>query len=127
MFDALLKKGVSILAGTDANVPVMVPGFSLHAEMKALNDSGMSTAQVIASATTTPARFMKTRTGKIRPGFKANLVLLRENPLNDIDATESIEMVIVKGRALSKKDLSAMLQAVETANDNSRSVPITSH
>ncbi len=100
VFDALLKKGVSILAGTDANVPVMVPGFSLHAEMKALNDSGMSTAQVIASATTIPARFMKTRTGKIRPGFKANLVLLRENPLNDIDAIESIEMVIVKGERL---------------------------
>ena len=120
VFDALLKNGVPIMAATDANVPVMVPGFSLHEEMKALNNAGMTPSQVLASATTVPGRFMKSNAGEIRPGFKANLVLLRENPLDGIDATDSIEMVIVNGRVLSRSDLDRMLQAVKAANDNSR-------
>lgn len=72
VFEALLKKGVPVMAGTDANVPVTVPGFSLHDEMRALNDAGMTRAQVLASATSVPAKWMKMKTGQIRPGYKAN-------------------------------------------------------
>jgi hypothetical protein len=124
LFDALLAKEVPILAGTDANVPVMVPGFSLHEEFRTLNDAGMSPAQVLASATTLPAKWAGTQTGQIRPGYKANLVLLRGNPLQDIEATESIEMVVVNGRRFSRADLDAMLRAVKAANDGSRAVEL---
>lgn len=122
VFDALLEKGVPIMAGTDANVPVAVPGFSLHDEMAALNEAGMSASQVLASATTVPARWFGANTGEISAGFKANLVLLRNNPLEDIGATDSIEMVIVNGRTLSRSDLDEMLLAVQNANDDSRKV-----
>ncbi len=125
LFDALLAKDVSILAGTDANVPVMVPGFSLHEEFKTLNDAGMSPAQVLASATTLPAEWADTRTGHIRPGYKANLVLLSGNPLLDIEETQSIEMVVVDGRRFSRDDLDTMLNAVKAANDQSRTVRLS--
>lgn len=124
VIDALLEKSVPIMAGTDANVPVMVPGFSLHEEMQALNDAGMSPSQVLMSATTTPAKFMKTNTGKISAGFKANLVLLRENPLKDIGATDSIDMVIVNGRVYSRRDLDEILKAVLSANERSRTAQL---
>ena len=122
IFNALLEKNVLIMAATDANVPVMVPGFSLHGEMKVLNDAGMSTAQVLASATANPGEFMKTNTGEISPGFKANLVLLNENPLEDISATDTIEMVISNGRMYSRDELDAMLQAVANENNKSRTI-----
>jgi len=124
VFDALLEKGVPIMAGTDANTPVTVPGFSLHDEMIVLNDAGMSTSQILASVTTVPAKWMKTNIGEISAGFKANLVLLRSNPLEDIRATDSIEMVIVNGRALSRHDLDKILLAVLKANDDSRTVQL---
>ncbi|MEO9600044.1 amidohydrolase family protein [Parasphingorhabdus sp.] len=124
IFKALLEKGVPILAGTDANVPVTVPGFSLHEEMRALKDAGMTNAQVLASATSAPAQWMGWNTGKIQAGFKANLVLLREDPLLDISATDSIEMVIVNGNPLSRSQLDAMLLSVKTANDSSRKLSI---
>jgi len=125
ILDALIRRKVTIMAGTDANVPVMVPGFSLHDEMLALNQAGMSAAEVLASSTRIPGEWMGMNTGEISTGFKANLVLLRENPLNDIGATDTIETVIVNGRILTRKDLDELLRAVKQANDNSRSVRLT--
>ncbi len=124
VLDALLKKGVPIMVGTDTNVPVIVPGFSIHDEMKALNTAGMQPSHVLASATTIPSKWMHTNTGEISPDFKANLVLLRDNPLENISATKSIEMVIVNGRMLSRNDLDQILRSVKTANDNSRHVSL---
>lgn len=124
VFEALLEAGVPILAGTDANVPVMAPGFSLHEEIKALHDAGMSRSQALASATTAPAAWANANTGEVSPGFKANLVLLRDNPLEDIGATSSIETVIMNGRIFSRNDLDLMLQAVLDANDSSRTVEL---
>lgn len=124
MLGALLDAGVPIHVGTDANVPVMVPGVSIHEEMKALEAAGMTPAQVLASATSVPARWMGWNTGEVREGFRANLVLLRENPLEGIDATKSIEAVIMNGRILSRTDLDALLRAVEEANWGSRTVAI---
>jgi len=125
MLDALIQRGVVILAGTDANVPTMVPGFALHDEMIVLNQAGMNTAEVLASSTRAPGEWMGMNTGEITAGFKANLVLLRENPLEDIGATDTIETVFVKGNVLSRSDLDEMLRAVEDANNRSRSELLT--
>ena len=124
VFDALLQKGVPIMAGTDANVPITVPGFSLHDEMKALSNAGMTPAQVLAAATSAPARWKAMPVGQISPGFKANLVLLRSNPLSDINATKSIDKVIKNGHVFSRSDLDAMLASVKDANDKSRTVDV---
>jgi len=124
LFEAFMARGVAIMTGTDANVPVRVPGFSLHEEMAALQAAGMSPAQILASATSVPGDFMGTSTGQVRPGQKANLVLLRENPLEDIGATDAIEMVIIGGSVFNRKDLDQMLDTVKAANDASRTVPI---
>lgn len=124
LFTAFLDAGVPIMAGTDANVPTMVPGFSLHDEMKAMQIAGMSPAQVLASATRTPGEWMGWPTGQIKEGYDANLVLLRENPLDSIEATASVEMVFVNGNALKRDDLDAMLQSVKEANSDSRDFSI---
>jgi len=120
----LTEGGVTILAGTDTNLPPTVPGFSLHDELITMNEAGMSTYQVLQSATALPAQRLGSNTGKIMPGRKANLVLLEDNPLDTIDNTRKINTVILNGRVLDRALLNQMLEAVKFANDTSREMDI---
>lgn len=120
-----INKGVKIMAGTDANLPPTVPGFSLHDELESLHNVGMSNEQVLQSATSVPATYLKSNTGKIALGYEANLVLLDRNPLEDIANTKTINTVISKGQVFNRVLLDSILDAVKKANDNSRKVEIT--
>lgn len=124
MFEAVLAAGVPMVAGTDANVPVMAPGYSMHQELEALVWAGMTPAQALESATGTPGRFMDWNTGRVLPGFRANLVLLNANPLEDIRNTRAIEAVVMHGEFLTRSDLDALVDAVEAANDSARNTPL---
>jgi len=119
--------GVNILAGTDANVPVMVPGFSLHEELRSLNQAGMSLAQTLRSATAAPADSMELNSGQVKVGYQADLLLLTANPLIDIKNTQSIDAVINNGRWYNRERLDHMLSAVKQANENSRKKSITAY
>lgn len=123
----LIKSGVKIMVGTDANIPLKVPGFSLHEEFESLNNAGMSPQRILESATSIPAVWMETNTGSIEPGRKANLVLLDKNPLNDISNTRSIHSVILNGRVLNRNVLDQLLDAVKMANDQSRTKDISKY
>ena len=120
----LSNKGVEIMAGTDANLPPTVPGFSLHDELASLANAGMSPSQVLQSATSTPAHWLNTNTGKITQGSTANLVLLDKDPLSDINNTRTINAVILKGRLLDRAFLNNMLASVKEANNSSRKIDI---
>jgi len=120
-----IKKGVKIMAGTDANLPPVVPGFSLHDELQSLYRAGMSNTQVLQSATNTPALYLKSNSGKIALGYEANLVLLDKNPLENIANTKTINTVINKGEVFDRNLLDSILRAVKQANDSSRKVDIS--
>ncbi len=121
----LATRGVKILAGTDANLSVKVPGFSFHEELKSLNAIGMTPVHVLKAATSIPADWLKSKAGRIEKGYKANLVLLDKNPLEDISNTQTIHTVIVNGRVLDRALLDEMLAAVKSANDASRKKDIS--
>lgn len=120
----LSARGVKIMAGTDANLPPTVPGFSLHDELISLNEAGMSPAQVLQAATRTPANWLNSNTGTIQEGLAANLVLLDRNPLEDISNTKAINTVINQGKVYDRTLLDQLLAAVKAANDASRKVDI---
>lgn len=120
----LSNKGVKIMAGTDANLPPTVPGFSLHDELESLVNAGMSPSQVLQSATSIPANWLNTNTGKITQGSTANLVLLDKNPLSDINNTRTINTVILNGRLLDRALLNNILASVKGANNSSRKIDI---
>lgn len=117
--------GVKILAGTDTNLPPTVPGFSLHDEFQAMIDAGMSASQILRSATSTPAQRMGSNTGKITLGYKANLILLDESPLENIANTRRINTVFLNGRVLDRSLLNEILESVKRANDSSRKIGIS--
>ena len=121
----LSQNGVNILAGTDANLPAAVPGFSLHDELIAMQSSGMSPAEVLAAATIRPAQWLAINAGQIAHGKRANMVLLDANPLIDISNTKMINTVFSNQKVLERDQLDDILHAVKSANDNSRKKDIT--
>ena len=98
--------GMPILAGTDANVAPGAPsqppfGESLHHELELLVDAGLTPAEALDAATSLPAdHFDLADRGRIRPGLRADLVLLEENPLVDISATRKIRGVWIAGNRI---------------------------
>ncbi|KAI4150272.1 MAG: hypothetical protein LQ340_004182 [Diploschistes diacapsis] len=100
---ALRKAGVTVLAGTDANEaqkgPVTVPfATSFHRELELLVEAGLTTLETLRAATSLPAKhFNLNDRGVVAPGYRADLVLLVENPLEDIKASKTIEKVWIEG------------------------------
>ena len=123
----LSNRGVKIMAGTDANLPPTVPGFSLHDELISLNRAGMTPAQVLRAATSLPAQWLKSKTGEISVGFNANLVLLDKNPLMDIRHTKTINTVFSNGKIYNRALLDQLLAAVKKVNDECRTVDVSQY
>lgn len=97
---ALVKAGVPVLAGTDAGNPGTQYGISMHRELKALVEAGLSPVQALAAATSEPARVFKLgRRGRIEQGYKADLLLVDGNPTTDILATRRIVEVWKDGES----------------------------
>ncbi|WP_065187496.1 amidohydrolase family protein [Shewanella woodyi] len=120
MTQALNNNDVLFMAGTDANTAAVVPGFSLHDELNSLTQAGLSNAQSLYSATAAPGEWMRSNTGKIKSGYRADLVLLDSNPLLDINNTRSINAVFREGRMFDRAQLDAMLAEVLRVNDKAR-------
>lgn len=110
----LNKAGVKIIAGTDAGYlnSFDYPGLSLHKELALMVKYGLTPLQALqASVINGPAFFKKeTMYGSIVPGKIADLLLLDENPLQNITATEKINTVIVKGEVYNRQRLDALMQ-----------------
>ncbi|MDX6744175.1 amidohydrolase family protein [Actinocorallia sp. A-T 12471] len=100
---ALRQAGVRILAGSDANNKPNIPvrpafGLSLHQELELLVEAGLTPAEALRSATDLPALSFGLRDrGVIKPGYRADLVLVDGDPLADIRRTRDIQRVWVGG------------------------------
>ena len=112
--------GVRIMAGSDVAVLNVFPGLSLHEELRLFVDSvGMSPMEALASATRKPAEGLGVAdsVGTIAPGKVADLVLLDANPLADIENTQRISSVVLRGKLFRRADLDALREAVRAMPD----------
>lgn len=100
---SLYRAGVPILAGTDANAspgsPAPVPhGISLHEELELLTECGMSTVEVLQAATSLPAKYFGLHDrGVVQPGYRADFILVKGDPVQNIRTTRSIQSVWIAG------------------------------
>jgi imidazolonepropionase-like amidohydrolase len=94
---ALHAAGVTILAGTDAPNPDTSYGVSLHQELLLLTECGLSPEEALRAATSGPAReFGLIDRGRIESGRRADLLLVKGDPTNDVRATRAIVGVFGK-------------------------------
>jgi hypothetical protein len=105
----LYEGGVLLTVGTDTPTPWIVPGLSFHQELALLHDAGIPVIDVLRCATNRAAVALRKEReiGVIAPGFRADMVILRKNPLEDIRNTNSISMVILGGRIYAPSVLRA--------------------
>ena len=97
----LYEMGVPILVGTDAAKllgGLVLYGPSIHKELSLLVGAGMSNEDVLRSATSlTAGHFNLTDRGVIKPGARADLLLLSADPLDDISNSDKITQIWTAG------------------------------
>lgn len=104
----MYSMGVPILVGTDASKPVGFVGYgsTLHTELQLLTDAGMSAEDILRGATSLPAQYFGlTDRGRIAPGMRADLLLLKQNPLDNITNSQTVVQVWTAGKSAYKKGI----------------------
>ena len=109
---ALSDAGAGLLLGSDSPQIFNVPGFALHRELEYLVEAGLTPYEALATGTVNPARFfgLSGSVGAVQAGLEADLLLLDDNPLENIEATRRIHGVMLRGEWISREDLDQLLE-----------------
>jgi imidazolonepropionase-like amidohydrolase len=108
----LATHGARLLFGTDTpSAPTYAnpPGLNGWMEMHRLVDAGLTPGQIFRAATIVNAQALglDREIGTVQPGKRANLLLLRKDPTQTIEAYDSIVKVILRGRVIDRAALAA--------------------
>ena len=100
----LYDNGVTILSGSDIPNFDLVPGASLHHELELLVEAGISPLEIIKIATRNGAHALgiEEEVGTVEAGKQADMIILSDNPLDDISNTMKIEAVINNGHFIKR-------------------------
>lgn len=106
----LHQAGVRVYAGTDPFNPFVVPGASLHEEMRLLTESGFTLEEAWAAATWQAGEALGLPgLGRIETGAPADFLIFREDPTRNFAALGTLEAVVADGRLYTKDELDASL------------------
>jgi imidazolonepropionase-like amidohydrolase len=96
MIGRMHKAGVPIVAGTDGS------GIEIIHELEIYGQAGMTSAEALATATIVPARMLKVdgKTGSIKVGKVADLVLVEGDPEKRIGDLRQTRTVVLGGKLL---------------------------
>jgi imidazolonepropionase-like amidohydrolase len=103
----LQERGVNIATGTDAGNIGTMHASSYIQEVEAMKRGGLTNAQLLKAATINAAKGfgLERQLGSITEGKIADMILLKENPLEDIQHLTSIASVIKDGVFLQASDI----------------------
>lgn len=98
--------GVTVATGTDAGNPGTVHGPSIYREMELMARAGMSPMDVLVASTRNAARAMNRAggLGTLEAGKAADIVILAEDPLEDVTNIRSVRTVIRGGEIVRSRD-----------------------
>ena len=97
----LSAEGVTIALGTDGNTP-----WAPHVEMEDMVAAGMTPSQVIVAATRNGADLLGLAdSGTLEVGKRADFLVLKANPLDDITNTRNIVSVYLNGEEVGRSAL----------------------
>lgn len=113
--------GGTVVAGTDfpAGGVWTYPGMALHRELEIFVEIGLSELAALQAATIRAARAIELHDiGIIKEGAVADLVILSENPLEDIRNTQKIDQVIKGGKYYTTDELERAIPSNEKQMEN---------
>jgi hypothetical protein len=113
---ALKAIHIPLLLSTDAGTGTMgaVPGLSLHDELRILVESGFTPYEALCAETVVASKVVQRMNGRddfgiITPGKRADMLLLAQNPLDDVANARKILGVMAAGKWYDRKSILAML------------------
>lgn len=111
---AIYDAGGKIMTGSDTPEFLWLYGFTMHRELKALSDAGLSNYAALEAATKNPSMFFGTleKVGTIEKGRRADLILLNANPLENISNTENRAGVMLKGKYFTQTEMNKWLDEI---------------
>jgi imidazolonepropionase-like amidohydrolase len=113
---ALSDAGVPLLTGTDTPLPGLLPGYSEHDDLRELVEAGLTPYQALIAATRSPGEFIRKFVPRAEPfgtvaiGMRADLVLVRQNPLTALDTLRKPVGVMAHGRWYDAAALARLLE-----------------
>jgi len=112
----LKQQGNEFLLGTDKATPYVVAGFSVHRELKLLNDAGLTPFEAIKAGTVNAANCLRKEAeiGTIEIGKKADLLLVDQNPLIEMKTIKNHCGVMARGEWLSREKCNEILAKLKT-------------
>lgn len=108
---ALREAGANILIGTDGPNPFVTPGYAIHDELEAFARAGYTNEEILRIATVEAARFFgeEGRSGIIAEGARADLILLPDDPVEDLIVLREPLGAMVAGNWHSRAVIDAAL------------------
>jgi len=88
--------------------------YTIHRELKALKDAGLSNFAVLEAGTRNPHEYLGSisRSGTVEKGKIADLILLNANPLENISATENRAGVLLRGKWFTQIEMNGWLDEI---------------
>ncbi|TVQ16167.1 MAG: amidohydrolase [Balneolaceae bacterium] len=117
---ALHRHNAGLLLGADAPQIFNPPGFAAHRELALLVEAGLTPFEALKTATVNVGRYLgeENETGMVKEGFRADLLILRQNPLEVTHFGDQIAGVVAAGRYYDSRQLQEMLEAVRERAGN---------
>lgn len=116
LLDGLHEGDVLLLLGTDAGTGGMgiVPGYSLHDELRILVDNGFTPYEALVTGTVNAGMVAERMTGEgdfgtIEEGKRADFLLVADNPLEDVAVLRTPLGVMAAGRWYSAEALEELV------------------
>lgn len=111
--------GGTVVTGTDTPAGSFTyPGFALHRELQLFVDAGFTPLEALQQATINAAKALKVADlGDIKEGFTADLLVLNENPLSDIENTMKIDRIVKDGKLYAIHELLENIPTEQEIND----------
>lgn len=114
----LYNSKAKLVAGTDTGgLPFLIPGYSLHQELKIMNEIGIPVYDVLKMTTINAALAMNKESefGTVEVGKRADLLLLNSNPLDNIENLQNRSGLMIRGIWISDEEIKKLTDKVKLA------------
>lgn len=105
----LEQEGVTLLFGTDTGPALIIPGATVLEEIELLTEAGLSPFQILQSATYNAGKVLnRPDLGNISIGAQADIIVLNENPLLQLQTLKNPKWLFAHGRIYNESALTSL-------------------